>query len=124
VIDSRKPPLTFAAVAPVVAGSRIANFLGRALDFVARAAAEARISALAARVARVQQNEPAAAVAAGAWVIAMGALTHIAMLLVVERYQFPSRAALVMPAIIAAVALAAIPLSAHIARAMTDRRHQ
>lgn len=124
MVDSRKPPLTFAAVAPVVAGSRIANFLGRGFDFIARAAAEARVSALAARVARVQHDEPGAAVAAGAWVIAIAALTHIAMLLLVERYQFPSRAALVMPAIIAAIALAAIPLSAHIARAMTDRRHQ
>ena len=118
---NRKPPLTFAALEPVVRGSRVAASLQR-LAVPARVLEGARVAALATRAARLKAQPLDHLVRSAAWVVAIAALTHIAMLLFVERYHFPNRAALLMPVAAAVAAMAAIPLSGHLARAMMDRR--
>jgi hypothetical protein len=123
VID-KKQPLTFAALAPLAADSRVARIVARGLDVLARATSDARIAAFVTRLSRSPGDEPGAAIGFGAWVIAVAALTHIAMLMVVERYHFPSRAALVLPAIVTVAAIVTMLLRRQIARAMTDRRQQ
>lgn len=122
--DNRERPLAFAALAPLAAESRVVGAIERMLAVLARAVSESRITAFRTRISRLQRDEPAAAVGGIAWLIAVASFTHIAMLLFVERYHFPSRAALVVPALVAVVALAAIPLRGQIAQAITDRRHQ
>lgn len=118
----RQAPLTFATLEPIVGRSRVGAFAGRALDALARAiAAAAVVALLSGVVARLRSDPPAVMVSRGAWLIAVAGLTHIAMLLFVERYHYPSRAALVLPGVIVVVALIAMRMGNNIARAIADR---
>jgi hypothetical protein len=124
-VDARREPLlTFAAIEPVVEGSRAVRFAGRILDALARASFDAGAVAIAARLARLGAKRPAEVMARAAWLIAIAAMTHIAMLLFVERYHFPNRAALILPILIAVIGLVVVRLSDHIGRALVDRHHR
>jgi hypothetical protein len=57
-----------------------------------------------------------------AWIVATAAATNLFMLLVVERYHFPRRTALILPALVAVVAIVVYAFSADIARAVEDKR--
>jgi hypothetical protein len=118
----REPLLTFDTFEPLLQDSRVVAWVRRLVDLLFRDAVDARIAMVPSRVTRMFPSTPAAVVAYGAWLIAVAALTHLMMLLFVERYHFPSRTALVLPIVTAVVALVAIPLSAGIARAIADRR--
>ena len=120
----REPPLTFEAIEPLLAQSRMISFVRRLLDRLASAADGAATVALAARAGRLGAGEPAGVMANAAWLTAIAAMTHIAMLLFVERYHFPSRASLILPAVVAAVAIDAVWLSSYISRALEDRRRR
>jgi hypothetical protein len=120
----REPPLTFDTIAPVLAQSRVFGFVGRLLDRLASAADGAATVALALRAVRLGGGDPARVFASAAWLTAIAAMTHIAMLLFVERYHFPSRAALVLPAVVAVLAIAAVWFTGDISRALEDRRRR
>jgi hypothetical protein len=120
----RESPLTFEAIEPVLVQSRVFRFVQRLSDRFASAADGAATVALAARAARLGADEPAGFVANAAWLTAVAAITHVAMLLFAERYHFPSRAALVLPGIIAVMALAIVWLRHDISRALADRRRR
>ena len=124
-MDARQQPLlTFAAVEPVFEGSKTVRFTRRLLDALARASANAGAVSIAARVARLAADRPSEVLSRVAWLIAIAAMTHIAMLLLVERYHFPNRAALVLPTAIAVVALVVVRLSDDIGRALADRHYR
>ena len=120
----REPPLTFEAIEPVLVQSRAFRFARRLLDGLASAADGAATIALAARAGRLGAGEPAGVLANAAWLTAVAAITHIAMLLFVERYHFPSRASLILPTVVAVVAIAAVWLSSDVSRALEDRRRR
>ena len=124
-IRRREAPLTFAAVAPVVSQSSLARAILRAWRGLMAAVIASRTAAEWQRTAgAMQEISLAAAVRHGAAAIAIGAATHCLLLLFAEQYQYPSRAALLLPVVIASVAALVAASSDSVARAMTDWRNR
>lgn len=124
-LRQREAPLTFAAVAPVVSQSRLAGVIVRAWYGVMAAVIASRTAAeLHRAAAAMREIPPAAAVRHGAAAVAIGAATHCLLLLFAEPYHYPSRAALLLPTVIASVAAVVAASSDSVARAITDRRNR
>jgi hypothetical protein len=122
-LGRRDAPLTYASVAPVVAGSRLAQLvhaLWQRTDSALTDSALARWARAAA--ASAQATELSRLVSVSALVVLIAALTHLGMLLAVERYQFPRRTALLLPAFVAIVAALTWRSSDLVARAWSDWR--
>lgn len=119
------PLLTFDMVTPLVRDGWIARWCQWLWRHVVTAAAASQVAASLSRAAaRIRSLEPAVRVAQGAWMVAIAAVTNLLMLTVVERYHFPRRTALVLPAIVAVAALLVFAASPEIARAAADKRDE
>ena len=121
--DPGAPRLTYALVAPALRGSRLASLCVSVWQRVDAAYAQSRsMGRLRQAAARVGATAPAALIAYGAWIVAIAAATNVMMLTTVERYHYPRRTALILPAILLVVALVAVALRSDLARAAGDKR--
>ena len=116
-------PLTFESVAPAVRDSRVAATIAAAWGWVLRAAtASSTARAVHAASLELKSTPLELRVALTAWMIAIAAAAHLLLLVFVERYHFPRRTSLILPAVIVVVAATACIFSADIARALRDKR--
>lgn len=124
-LRGREAPLTFAAVAPVVSQSYLARVIVRAWRGLMAAVIASRTAAEWQRTSRAMQEiSPAVAIRHGAAAVAIGAAMHCLLLLFAEQYHYPSRAALLLPVVIASVAALVAASSDSVARAVTDWRNR
>jgi hypothetical protein len=120
--DERAPVLTFAAVAPVVRDSRVAQMVTAVWDRLDAAVRHSSVAGAISTVSlRMLATSSSTRVLLVSWMVAVGAAANLLMLVSVERYHFPRRTALVLPALVVIVALVACALRADIARALEDR---
>lgn len=118
----RWPPLSYAQVAPPLAGSglgAVAASVWRGLSTTLDDSAAVGAWRRAMRLLRETSLDRV--VGAAAWMLAVAALSHLALLLTVERYHFPRQTAMVVPVAVAIVALLAGLRSGEVARALADR---
>jgi hypothetical protein len=118
----REAPLTVAELRPVVGGSALAKLVRGTSGAIGRALRTSRTAALvASATATTRAMDRASRIACAASAVAVAAIVHI-VLLARQPYQFPSRAAYLLP--IATFAGAVIVLAGRrmLAAAMEDRR--
>jgi hypothetical protein len=119
----REAPLTFEMIAPAVRESRIIRFAVSGWNAFDAAFRQSRLQTVVHEAqAIVRAAGPGTLTAQCAWIVATAAATNLFMLLVVERYHFPRRTALILPALVAVLAIVAYVLSADIARAVEDKQ--
>jgi hypothetical protein len=119
----RDAPIGFAAVAPVVSQSRLASGLAHAWRRSMTAVIDSATAALIRRAAAASRRVPLEeTIRRAAAMIAVAAVTHLLLLGLAQPYQYPSRAALFLPLIIAILASVVAAVSQTVARALTDRR--
>jgi hypothetical protein len=122
-LQGRAPLLTFDMVTPAIRQSWLATTVGRVWRPFDAAVAGSQSAAVVRNMAAwMSDRTPATRIALGAGMCAVAAVTHLVMLIVLERYHFPRRTALVLPALVAVAALIAAAMNVHIARAIEDKR--
>lgn len=116
-------PVSLDAVLPTAAESRTLGLIaGLSRGVGAALNGSTLVHWLRTVTARVLGLEAASLVALTGWVIMVAAITHLAMLLLVERYPFPKPTALALPIVMALVGLLTWALNGTLARAMADKR--
>jgi hypothetical protein len=119
----RLPPLTFDMLEAAVQGSRLVAFGRRMVFALWHGIEHSRAAAAVGSASRTWVSTSSAdKVALLAWTIGVAALTTLFMLVVVERYPFPRRTALLLPMLAVVLALLAWRWRAPIAHALEDRR--
>ena len=120
-----QPPLGFDEVADSQSDSRLATFASRTWTILARAGDDAQTTLMWRRASTaIRDLDRTQRVAVVAWGVATAAFTHLLMLFVVEQYHFPRRVTLVLPLVIAVIALVVFARSGEIARARRDRQQR
>ena len=95
----------------VVATSRLLGSLASLLSRVETAFGQSRVRrALVSAWTPSVADDPVRVTAFAGVVVAVAMLVHLALALFVRRYQFPSRADLIVPAAVLVIALAAIAM--------------
>jgi hypothetical protein len=124
-VPSAPPPLTYQLVASSCGTSRLAAMIRRGWHTFASAMTHSRTYVLCrAMYATLAPLDVQQRVALLGWAVAVGAVTHLVMLLAVEQYHFPRRATLVLPAAVAIVATLTAARSRDVARAISNRRRR
>jgi hypothetical protein len=113
------------SVAPAVRASRLGRLVSAIWSRLLAAREESRAArAVAALNASLGRMELAARIMFVGCVLAVAMAVHILLVLLVEPYPFPSRSALIVPAIVMVLALSSIVFRRLLAAAWQDRRRR